>query len=209
MIHEVLPVGPLQSNCSVVGDEATREAMVIDPGADVEHILDVVARHKLKVTQIVLTHAHIDHVGGTMQLKRLTGAPVLMHADDATLLEAVPSQAAWLGMQPPDAVKVDRWLKDGDELKVGGLTATVLHTPGHTQGCVCLYFAAEEKLIAGDTLFAGSVGRTDLPGGDYDKLMDSLQNKIMPLPDSVEVTTGHGPMTFIGVERGSNPFLQR
>jgi len=208
MIHEVFPVGPLQSNCSVVGDEASGEAMVVDPGADVERILDVVANHGLKVGQIVLTHAHIDHVGGTMQLKRLTQAPVLLHSADEKLLDQVGQQAAWLGMRAPDPVKVDRWLADGDTVQVGGISAKVLHTPGHTQGCVCLYFEAEEKLIAGDTLFAGSVGRTDLPGGDYDQLMASLRTKILPLPDAVEVTAGHGPMTYIGVERGSNPFLQ-
>jgi glyoxylase-like metal-dependent hydrolase (beta-lactamase superfamily II) len=208
MIHKFFPVGPVQCNCSVIGDEATHEAMVIDPGGDVERILDVVAQHGLTVKQIVLTHAHIDHVGGVMQLKKLTGAPLAMHPGDQPLLDMMPSQAAWLGMQPPEPVVVDRWLNDGDMVTVGGLTARVIHTPGHTEGGICLYFEAEGKLIAGDTLFAGSVGRTDLPGGNYEKLMASLHTRVMALPDVVEVTCGHGPMTYIGVERESNPFLQ-
>jgi len=209
MIHEILPVGPLQCNCSVIGDETTHEAMVIDPGDDIERILEILSEHQLKLKQIVVTHAHIDHVGGAMRLKRLTGAPVLLNQNDSALLAMLPTQASWLGMRAPEAVTIDQELKDGDKLQTGGLTATVLYTPGHTEGSVCLYFEAQEKLIAGDTLFAGSIGRTDLPGGSYDKIIDSLHTQVLALPDSVEVTPGHGPLTYIGVERESNPFLQK
>lgn len=209
MIHEILPVGPLQCNCSIVGDEATREAMVIDPGDDIEQILDILSLHNLTLKQIVVTHAHIDHVGGAARLKRLTGAPVLLNQNDAALLKMLDTQAAWLGMQPPEKTQIDQPLADGDKVQAGELSATVLHTPGHTQGSVCLYFEAQEKLIAGDTLFSGSIGRTDLPGGSFDKIMHSLHDRVLALPDDTEVIPGHGPITYIGVERESNPFLQK
>src|SRR5512142_426736 len=209
MIHEILPVGPLQCNCSVVGDEATREAMVIDPGDDIEAVLDILSRHGLKVKQIVITHAHIDHVGGAARLKRVTGAPILLNQNDAALLKMLDTQAAWLGMQPPEKVAIDQPLADGDSIQAGSISATVLHTPGHTEGSVCLYFPAEQKLIAGDTLFMGSIGRTDLPGGSFEKIMRSLHDRVLALPDDVEVTPGHGPITYIGVERESNPFLMK
>ncbi|MFB3916375.1 MAG: MBL fold metallo-hydrolase [Terriglobales bacterium] len=209
MIHEILPVGPLQCNCSIVGDEATHEAMVIDPGDEIEQILDILGQHNLKVTQIVVTHAHIDHVGGAARLKRLTGAPVLLNQNDAALLKMLDTQAAWLGMAPPEKTQIDHPLADGDKVQAGNLSATVIHTPGHTEGSVCLYFQAQEKLIAGDTLFSGSIGRTDLPGGSFDKIMHSLHDRVLALPDDTEVIPGHGPITYIGVERDSNPFLQK
>ncbi|HMK29469.1 MAG TPA: MBL fold metallo-hydrolase [Terriglobales bacterium] len=208
MIHEIFPVGPLQCNCSVVGDEATHDAMVIDPGDNIERVLQIVKQHGLKVTQIVITHGHIDHVGGAMKLKRATGAPILINQNDATQLGLLDMQAAWLGMAPPGAVDIDASLEDADQLRTGELRATVMHTPGHTEGSSCLYFPAEKKLIAGDTLFAGSIGRTDLPGGNFDKIMRSLRHRVMALPDETEVVPGHGPLTTIGEERESNPFLQ-
>lgn len=207
MIHEVIPVGPLQCNCSIVGDEASRECMVIDPGADVADILSITARHGLTVKQIIVTHAHIDHVGGAMKLKASTGAPILLNQNDHDLLKMLDVQAAWLGMTPPGPVQIDEPLRDGDSLSVGKLTGQIIHTPGHTQGSICLYFPAEQKLIAGDTLFAGSVGRTDLPGGSFEKLMSSLHERVLALPDGTTVFPGHGPATTVGQERQTNPFL--
>ena len=209
MIHEIFPVGPLQCNCSVIGDEATREAIVIDPGDDIETVIAALDKHKLSVKQIVITHAHIDHVGGAMKLKKLTGAPVLLNEKDAALLKMLDIQAAWVGMKSPGQVTIDASLNNGDLIAVGGLQANVLHTPGHTQGSVCLYFPAQQKLIAGDTLFAGSIGRTDLPGGDFDTIMRSLHRDILALPDETLVVPGHGELTTIGDERATNPFLQK
>jgi glyoxylase-like metal-dependent hydrolase (beta-lactamase superfamily II) len=203
----VIPVGLLQCNCSIVGDESTREAMVIDPGDEIEDIVAIVERHGLKVKQIVVTHAHIDHVGGAMKLKKITGAPILLNQSDQALLKMMDVQAAWVGMKPPGQIAIDQSVKDADRLKVGSHEATVMHTPGHTEGSICLYFPAEQKLIAGDTLFAGSIGRTDLPGGSFDKIMDSLKGRVLTLPDETIVIPGHGPETTIGEERESNPFL--
>jgi hydroxyacylglutathione hydrolase len=207
MIHEIIPVGPLQCNCSILGDETTREAMVVDPGDDIEQVMEVVNRHQLQVKQIVVTHAHIDHVGGAMKLKRLTGAPVLLNQNDLALLKMLDEQAAWIGVPPPGQVTIDQSLADADQLRVGPLAATVLHTPGHTEGSVCLYFPAEKTLVAGDTLFAGSIGRTDLPGGSFEKILRSLHGPVLALPDETLVVPGHGPLTTIGEERQSNPFL--
>jgi glyoxylase-like metal-dependent hydrolase (beta-lactamase superfamily II) len=208
MIHEILPVGPLQCNCSVIGDETSREAIVIDPGDDIEDVLALVRKHHLQVKQIVITHAHIDHVGGAMKLRTATGAPILLNQNDYTLLKMLDVQAAWIGVATPEKVEIDQNLTDADTVKAGSLAAQVLHTPGHTEGSVCLYFPAEKKLIAGDTLFAGSIGRTDLPGGSYEKILHSLHQRVLALPDETIVVPGHGPVTTIGEERESNPFLQ-
>ena len=207
MIHEILPVGPLQCNCSVIADENTREAMVIDPGDDIEDILAILNKHRLMVKQIVITHAHIDHVGGATKLKRATGAPILLNQNDSALLKMLDVQAAWLGMATPGPVQIDQSLGNGDKVTAGSLSADVLHTPGHTEGSICLYFAPEKKLIAGDTLFAGSIGRTDLPGGSYKKIVESLHERVLALPDETVVVPGHGELTTIGQERDSNPFL--
>jgi len=187
MIHEILPVGPLQCNCSVIGDDASREAIVIDPGDDVADVLAIVQKHSLKVQQIIITHAHIDHVGGAKKLQAATGAAILLNQN----------------------VEIDQSVGQADKIRVGSLSADVLHTPGHTEGSVCLYFPLEKKLIAGDTLFAGSIGRTDLPGGSFEKIIQSLHEKVLALPDDTIVIPGHGELTTIGEERESNPFLTK
>ena len=215
MIHEILPVGWLQCNCSVVGDPETREAIVIDPGDEVERILEIVTRHDLKVRAILNTHAHIDHVGGLRKTQQATGAPVLMHAEDLELYRHLDMQAAWIGIRAPAITEVDGFLREGEDVRWGCYQARVMHTPGHTRGSVCLYLPADSaagaaepgKLFAGDTLFAGSIGRTDLWGGSFEEIMRSLQGKLLALPDETLVYPGHGPATTIGEERESNPFL--
>jgi glyoxylase-like metal-dependent hydrolase (beta-lactamase superfamily II) len=208
MILESFPVGPLQCNCSILGDEKSGEAIVIDPGDEVERIYRRLSEWGLTLKQILVTHAHIDHVGGALRLKRLTGAPILLNENDLPLLDTMAAQAAWLGMAVPETAPPDANLADGQIVGLEGYPATVLHTPGHTQGSVCLHFAPLKLLVAGDTLFAGSIGRTDLPGGNFDQIIDSLHTRLLPLPDETRVLTGHGPETTIGAERRSNPFLQ-
>jgi hydroxyacylglutathione hydrolase len=207
MIHEILPVGPLQCNCSIIGDETTREAMVIDPGDDIDDVLAIVRKHSLQVKQIVVTHAHIDHVGGAMKLRAATAAPILLNQNDYTLLKMLDMQAAWIGVPAPGKVEIDHSVSTGETVTAGSHTANILQTPGHTEGSICLYFPADKKLIAGDTLFAGSIGRTDLPGGSMQKIMRSLHETVLALPDETIVVPGHGPLTTIGEERESNPFL--
>jgi hydroxyacylglutathione hydrolase len=209
MIHEILPVGPLQCNCSVIGDEQSREAMVIDPGDDIDDVLAILRKHNLKVQQIVVTHAHIDHVGGAMKLRAATGAPILLNENDTSLLKLLDVQATWVGVPSPGPVTIDSSLTTGDTVAAGSHKASVLHTPGHTEGSICLYFAGEKKLIAGDTLFAGSIGRTDLPGGSFQKILRSLHGTILTLPDETVVIPGHGEATTIGEERATNPYLKK
>jgi hydroxyacylglutathione hydrolase len=207
MIHEIIPVGPLQCNCSVIGDESSHEAMVIDPGDEIDDVLALVRKHNLQVKQIVITHAHIDHIGGAMKLRATTGAPILLNQNDYALLKMLDVQAAWIGVTTPERVEIDRSVTTGDTVSAGSHTAEILHTPGHTEGSICLYFAPEKKLIAGDTLFAGSIGRTDLPGGSMQKIMRSLHGTVLALPDETVVVPGHGELTTIGEERAGNPFL--
>jgi hydroxyacylglutathione hydrolase len=209
MIHEILPVGPLQCNCSIMGDETTHEGMVIDPGDEIAEILALIRKHNLQIKQIVITHAHIDHVGGAMKLRAATGAPILLNHNDYTLLKMLDLQADWVGMAAPGKVDIDHSIGESDTIRAGSLLANVIHTPGHSEGSICLHFAAENKLIAGDTLFAGSIGRTDLPGGSFDKIISSLHEKVLALPDETLVVPGHGPVTTIGEERDSNPFLRK
>jgi glyoxylase-like metal-dependent hydrolase (beta-lactamase superfamily II) len=207
MIHEVLPVGMLQCNCSILGDQASGEAIVVDPGDDIARIVAILDRHHLTVKQILITHAHIDHIAGAARLKALTGAPILYNQLDLPLVKMMDVQAGWLGMATPDVRPPDDTLEDGRIIAITGVTGNILHTPGHTQGSVCLHLPAQNLILAGDTLFAGSVGRTDLPGGDGPTLIRSIQSKLLPLPDSTVVIPGHGPRTTIGEERESNPFL--
>jgi glyoxylase-like metal-dependent hydrolase (beta-lactamase superfamily II) len=208
MIHEILPVGMLQCNCSVYGDEQTREAIVIDPGDDVDAILAIAAKHGLSVKTIVITHAHIDHIGGAEKLKRATGAPVYMNENDAALADRLDIQAQWLGVATPRRPEVDTPAREGDTLRIGATQAHVLHTPGHTQGSISLYIPAEGKLIAGDTLFRESIGRTDLPGGDGQQILRSIHAKLLTLPEETVVIPGHGATTTIGHEKAHNWFLR-
>ncbi|MBV9435586.1 MAG: MBL fold metallo-hydrolase [Acidobacteria bacterium] len=207
MIHEIFPVGLLGCNCSVIGDENTREALVIDPGDEIDRILVVLAKHQLTLKQIFITHAHIDHVGGAMKLKAATGAPILLNKNDYALLKMLDVQAAWIGAPSPGAVEIDQSLDDQDKVQCGAIHGVAMHTPGHTEGSMCLYFPLEKKLVAGDTLFAGSIGRTDLPGGSFNKIITSLHDRVLALPDETIVIPGHGELTTIGEERQSNPFL--
>lgn len=215
LIHEVLPVGWLQCNCSILGDPETHEALVLDPGDEIERVLEVLNRHSLTVKAIVSTHAHIDHVGGLQKLQQATGAPVFMHGDDLDLYQHLDEQAAWLGVPPPPSARVDQLLREGDTVRWGNYAASILHTPGHTPGSVSLYMpgsmlhsASTGTLFAGDTLFAGSIGRTDLWGGSMTDILRSIRGKLLVLPDETLVYPGHGSPTTIGEERASNPFLQ-
>lgn len=207
MIHEILPVGMLQCNCSIFGDETTREAMVVDPGDEIESILQIIQRHGLTVRSIVITHAHIDHIGGAQKLKQATGAPVYMNPNDSALQKMLDVQAAMLGMRPVENVEIDSSAKDGDKLLVGATEVHVMHTPGHTQGSICLWMPSENKLIAGDTLFRDSIGRTDLPGGNGKLILQSIHEKLLPLPGETIVIPGHGDTTTIEREKHHNPFL--
>ena len=207
MILETFPVGLLQCNCTLLGDEATGEAMVIDPGDNVPYILDRLKAHGLTLKQIVVTHAHIDHVGGAVRLKRATGAPVLLNENDLPLLKMMDVQAGWLGVAPPEVAAPDENAREGLVVGIANHKAEVLHTPGHTQGSICLHFAPEKILFAGDTLFAGSIGRTDLPGGDGRQILRSIHERLMPLADETRVIPGHGAETTIGEEREGNPWL--
>jgi hydroxyacylglutathione hydrolase len=216
IIHEILPVGMLQCNCSIIGDPETREALVVDPGDEAGRILELLAKHALTVKAIVSTHAHIDHVGGLRKMQQATGAPVLMHGDDMELYHHLDVQAAWIGMRTPDPASVDKFLREGDTLRWGRFEANVLHTPGHTPGSISLYLAPQPqtkagtetgRLLAGDTLFAGSIGRTDLWGGSPEQILRSIHQKLLILPDETIVYPGHGAATTIGEERAGNPFL--
>jgi hydroxyacylglutathione hydrolase len=229
LIHEVIPVGMLQCNCSILGDPVTREGIVVDPGDDTDRILAILRRHDLKIRAIVSTHTHIDHVGGLAALHRATGAPVLIHHDDLELYRHLDIQAQWLGMPTPAQVSIKDFVKEGDTLRWGGFVAGVLHTPGHTPGSISLVVrdgvapaegegkatgaeliaAPDTRLLSGDTLFRESVGRTDLWGGSYPQILDSIREKLMALPDEVVVYPGHGEITTIGFEREHNPFLQK
>jgi glyoxylase-like metal-dependent hydrolase (beta-lactamase superfamily II) len=208
MIHEILPVGMLQCNCSIFGEETTRQAIVVDPGDDISDILALLERHGLTVTAIIITHAHIDHIGGAAKLKAATQAPVYMNAADQELYDSLEWQARWLGIATPEQTSIDTPARDGDIVRLGATAFHVLHTPGHTPGSLCLWIPAERKLVAGDTLFAGSIGRTDLPGGNHRQILASIKDKLFPLPDEATVIPGHGPNTTLGQEKEHNYFLQ-
>jgi glyoxylase-like metal-dependent hydrolase (beta-lactamase superfamily II) len=200
----------LQCNCCIFGDETTGEAIVIDPGdgGDLVRIQRALSQHGLKVKAIVITHAHIDHAGGAAKLKAATGAPVWMNLADHELYQHLEWQADWLGLPAPETAEIDAPARDGDTLKAGAAEFHLLHTPGHTQGSLSVWIPAERTLAAGDTLFKDSIGRTDLPGGDGRRILVSIREKLLALPDEAAVICGHGPETTIGRERERNPFLR-
>lgn len=205
MILSVLPVGAFLANCYIVGSEKTGEALIIDPGGDTDEILTEIATLRLSVKVIVLTHAHMDHVGALKEVRDATAASVAIHEGDAPALTR-DSVSRSFGFSYPTPPPPDRLLHDGDEIKIGELSFTVIHTPGHSPGSICLL--GEGLLFSGDTLFCQSIGRTDLAGGGYDQIMNSLQNKLMKLPPDTAVFPGHGPDTTIGREKKENPFLR-
>jgi hydroxyacylglutathione hydrolase len=242
LIHEIIPVGMLQCNCSILGDLATKEAIVVDPGDEVDRILEILRRHDLKLRAIVSTHTHIDHVGGLAQLHAATKAPVLIHEGDLELYTHLDMQAQWLGVPTPAIMRIQDFVKEGDAVRWGGFAARVLHTPGHTPGSISLVVERGSegasaspshphahsghehvhptpkqpretsnesvRLIAGDTLFQGSIGRTDLWGGSTKDILKSIHEKLLTLPDETLVTPGHGANTTIGAERETNPYLR-
>lgn len=207
MLFETIVVGPLGVNCFILGDKQSKEGMVVDPGADCDIILATVAQFGINVKYIVNTHGHFDHMGCNRKLKEKTGAPLLAHKEDLNFLVHASRSATKYGLTVEDSPEPDLFLTDGMQLQLGARVVDVLHTPGHTQGGCCLYLANEKLLITGDTLFADSVGRTDLPGGNHDQLITSIRTKLMALPDDTIVWPGHGPSSTIGQERRFNPYL--
>ncbi|MCL4784722.1 MAG: MBL fold metallo-hydrolase [Bryobacterales bacterium] len=207
MFHRVFTLGQLQCNASLLGDEETREALVIDPGEDPRTLIDAIEVGDWRVKEILFTHAHIDHVAGAAEVQRRTGAPVAMHAADLGLYDSLPEQAAWIGMPTPERVEIAHWLEEGEEIECGSLRLKVLFTPGHAPGHVSFYLAEQGMILSADVLFRASIGRTDLPGGNHPRLIESIRTKLLTLPDETRVIAGHGPATTIGLERRTNPFL--
>ena len=207
LIRETFPVGPLQCNCSVLGDPVTLEGMVVDPGGDVSRIVAILAMHGLHLQTIVVTHAHLDHIAGANALQQQTGAPVLYHQADLALVAVMDQQAAWMGVPTPRVLPPAESAEEGKVLRLGEHALHVLHTPGHTPGSICLHAPADALLLAGDTLFRGGAGRTDLWGGSSSALLRSIRDQLLHLPEGTLVVPGHGSLTTIGTEREHNPFL--
>lgn len=207
MIFETLAVGPFQSNVFILGNEETREAIVIDPGDDIPDVLGILKKNGLKLNRILLTHGHIDHVSGVKELKDATGAAVFLHKEDIFLYEQLPTQASFFGIAVNDIIKIDTILEDGMEIGAGDLKCRIIHTPGHTPGSVSFYFPSG-IVFTGDTLFRWSIGRTDLWGSSHEELMTSIKDRLFKLDEKTRVYPGHGPATTIGAEKRDNPFLK-
>jgi len=205
MIIKKFIVGPLENNCFILADEKSRETFIVDPGDEPDRILDFINENKLKVKYIVCTHAHFDHIAAVSDIKEETKAAIVLHKDDLEIYKSAKEHAALFGFELYSIPEPDIFVTEGDHLTVGNLTFMIIHAPGHSPGGICLY--GEGIVITGDTLFAGTVGRTDLPGGDVKKLRDSAK-RLMTLPDDVKVLPGHGPESTVGLERKSNFFLQ-
>jgi len=209
VIVETFPVGLLQCNCTIVGDEQTHEAIVIDPGDDPDLIVSLLNRHNLTLKEIVCTHTHIDHVGAIFELQQRTGVRAAIHKADLFLFENLPVQAEWLGMSAPTRGTIDHYLNDGSSVACAGVELGVIHTPGHTPGSTCFLLPGDRNtLFAGDTLFNNSIGRTDLWGGSTPEILASIKNRLMTLDEDTLVIAGHGPSTTVGHERRGNPFLR-
>ena len=207
MLMKTFEVTALGCNCTVLADETTREAVVIDPGGDLQLVMPFVREHELKVTMAVHTHAHLDHIGGTRPLKESTAARIWLHKGDAWLYDNLPMQCMLFGWDPTPPLPVDEWYEHGQTLRCGSLALDVIHTPGHSPGSVCFHLKDSGLLFSGDTLFQSSIGRTDLWGGDHEQIIESIQSRLLNLDDRVRVVPGHGPATSIGAERRTNPFL--
>jgi len=205
LIFETLPTGPLEVNCYIIGCDKTKKAAVIDPGGHVPEILEILKNRELDVVMIINTHGHFDHIGGNGDLMKATGAELIIHCDDQPLMERASDHAAVFGLQTEISPQPTRVLKGGETLPLGELSLQIIHTPGHSPGGVCIL--VEDYLLVGDTLFAGSIGRTDLPGGNHQQLIANIKEKLLPLPEETKVCPGHGPMTTIGEEKHYNPFL--
>ncbi len=205
----IIPVTPFQQNCTLLWCEATNRAVVIDPGGDLPEIEGAIAEAGVTVEKIWLTHGHVDHVAGAADLKAKLKVPIEgPHRDDLFLLQHVVESARTFGIQNAANVTPDRWLENGDQVQIGELTFDVLHCPGHSPGSVVFFNPSQHLAIVGDVLFAGSIGRTDLPGGNHQQLLNSIRDRLLPLPDDVAIISGHGPTSTIGQERATNPFLQ-
>jgi hydroxyacylglutathione hydrolase len=208
MILEMLTVGPFQENCYIIGDEDSGVGAVVDPGDEAAHIALAVEQTDLEVGSIIVTHAHIDHVGAVAALVDEYTCPILMHAESEPMLKQLPTQAMMMGLKFGKVPAVDRHIGEGEVLEVGELRLRSLYTPGHALGHLAFYVEDQGLVLSGDALFAGSVGRVDLPGGSMEVLMRSIEEQLLTLPDETTVYPGHGPQTTIGNERTSNPFLQ-
>jgi hydroxyacylglutathione hydrolase len=208
MKYRLIPVTPYQQNCSLIWCEETRIAALIDPGGEVDRLLHEIEKEHLQLKTILLTHGHLDHVGGAHQLAEQCGVPIQgPHPDDAFLLDALPAQAEMFGFPPAQAFRPDQWLLESQKVQIGHITLDVVHCPGHTPGHIALIDSVSRIAFVGDVLFAGSIGRTDFPRGNHADLLHSIRNKLFPLGDDIQFVPGHGPMSTFGHERISNPFV--